>query len=132
MSYSRSRSMLKAVCSRRKKARWSIWKNVLCIGYINYYAGRILASIDDKKVCEGRIGSLQEEPSKINGIQGVDSQPKCGHAASHFLPTSRRIVQFSNGKVYWIVFLSCLTTRVNFVNLLSFRCLNLLISIFLC
>lgn len=41
---------------------------------------------------------LHGEPDKMNKTQGEKSQ------ASHFLPTSRRIVQFSNGKVYSIVF----------------------------
>lgn len=60
--------------------------------------GRILASIEDSKAREGRNeSSLQKDPNKMNGIQGADSQPKCAHS-SHFLPTSRRIVQFSNGK----------------------------------
>lgn len=51
--------------------------------------GRILSSLGDAKVCKDHNGTdarLEEE-----------SQMKGAHLA-HFLPTSRRIVQFSNGK----------------------------------
>lgn len=42
--------------------------------------------------------SLRGERDNTNEGQGENSQSKCLHL-SHFLPTSRRIVQFSNGKV---------------------------------
>lgn len=59
--------------------------------------GRILASAKDMKVYEGYEGSsLHGEPHNLNSIQGEESCTNGGHI-SHFLPTSRRIVQFSNG-----------------------------------
>ncbi|XP_058188983.1 ethanolamine-phosphate cytidylyltransferase-like [Rhododendron vialii] len=59
--------------------------------------GRILASAKDMKVYEGCEGSsLHGEPHNLNSIQGEESCTNGGHI-SHFLPTSRRIVQFSNG-----------------------------------
>lgn len=51
--------------------------------------GRILSSLNDQKNCEDQNGTdLKPQP---------ESQPKVSHM-SQFLPTSRRIVQFSNGK----------------------------------
>ncbi|PSS36374.1 Ethanolamine-phosphate cytidylyltransferase [Actinidia chinensis var. chinensis] len=59
--------------------------------------GRILASVKDMKVCEAHEGSsLHGEPDNTNNNRGEGSHAKGGHI-SHFLPTSRRIVQFSNG-----------------------------------
>ncbi|KAF7820558.1 ethanolamine-phosphate cytidylyltransferase-like [Senna tora] len=51
--------------------------------------GRILSSLGDTKVCKDINGtdSRPQEESQSNGAH-----------ISHFLPTSRRIVQFSNGK----------------------------------
>lgn len=53
--------------------------------------GRILASMVDKEVSEinGECNEISRNP---------ESHLKSKHA-SNFLPTSRRIVQFSNGKV---------------------------------
>ena len=49
------------------------------------------------KVCEVHEGSsLHGEPDNTNNNRGEESHAKGGHI-SHFLPTSRRIVQFSNG-----------------------------------
>lgn len=59
--------------------------------------GRILASAKEIKVCEGQeCSSLHGEPHNLNSIQGEESRANGDHI-SHFLPTSRRIVQFSNG-----------------------------------
>ncbi|XP_057497568.1 ethanolamine-phosphate cytidylyltransferase-like [Actinidia eriantha] len=58
--------------------------------------GRILASVKDMKVCQAHEGSLHGEPDNTNNNRGEESHAKGGHI-SHFLPTSRRIVQFSNG-----------------------------------
>lgn len=59
--------------------------------------GRILASLKDTKVGEdGNQSSLQSESDKLKKNQ-VEKQANGAHV-SHFLPTSRRIVQFSNGK----------------------------------
>lgn len=52
--------------------------------------GRILASMEDKEVSE-----VNEEHNGMN--TSLESHSKSKHA-SNFLPTSRRIVQFSNGK----------------------------------
>lgn len=56
------------------------------------------------KVLEGHDGSSPhgEPNNNLNNIQGEKSPAKGGHI-SHFLATSRRIVQFSiGGKVYLI------------------------------
>ncbi|KAI7989582.1 Ethanolamine-phosphate cytidylyltransferase [Camellia lanceoleosa] len=59
--------------------------------------GRILASAKEIKVREGQeCSSLHGEPHNLNSIQGEESRANGDHI-SHFLPTSRRIVQFSNG-----------------------------------
>ncbi|KAM0036505.1 putative ethanolamine-phosphate cytidylyltransferase [Helianthus debilis subsp. tardiflorus] len=55
--------------------------------------GRILASIEDKNACDGsQESSRNDEPNRMK-----KSVEKSKHA-SNFLPTSRRIVQFSNAK----------------------------------
>ncbi|KAA8535723.1 hypothetical protein F0562_030714 [Nyssa sinensis] len=58
--------------------------------------GRILASAKDTKICEDHQGSYREARN-MNCSQGDESHVD-GRHISHFLPTSRRIVQFSNGK----------------------------------
>lgn len=56
------------------------------------YAGRILTSMQGSKNSDDHTNnSFTEDPHKGNQSSG-------GHL-SQFLPTSRRIVQFSNGKV---------------------------------
>nr|XP_043625102.1 ethanolamine-phosphate cytidylyltransferase-like [Erigeron canadensis] len=52
--------------------------------------GRILASMEDKEVSE-----VDGDCNRMNG--SLENHTKSEHA-SNFLPTSRRIVQFSNGK----------------------------------
>ncbi|KAF8407353.1 hypothetical protein HHK36_006481 [Tetracentron sinense] len=60
--------------------------------------GRILSSVKETKVGEDRNDtSLPEQPHYMNNTQAEESQSD-GAQISHFLPTSRRIVQFSNGK----------------------------------
>ncbi|XP_059636923.1 ethanolamine-phosphate cytidylyltransferase-like [Cornus florida] len=60
--------------------------------------GRILASAKDTKVYEDRHeSSLSQEPRTMKSSQDEESHAKGVHI-SHFLPTSRRIMQFSNGK----------------------------------
>ncbi|THG10198.1 hypothetical protein TEA_013891 [Camellia sinensis var. sinensis] len=59
--------------------------------------GRILASAKEIKVRGSQeCSSLHGEPHNLNSIQGEESRANGDHI-SHFLPTSRRIVQFSNG-----------------------------------
>jgi ethanolamine-phosphate cytidylyltransferase len=53
--------------------------------------GRILSSMNDSKVCEGQSDATSLEDS----YKGTE--PKVANV-SQFLPTSRRIVQFSNGQ----------------------------------
>lgn len=53
--------------------------------------GRILSSSKDKGVCEDQNGA------SLNGDPPKENESKVAHL-SQFLPTSRRIVQFSNGK----------------------------------
>ncbi|WJZ98635.1 hypothetical protein VitviT2T_017146 [Vitis vinifera] len=61
--------------------------------------GRILSYIKDTKTHEDHNGStsLHGERDNTNEAEGEKCQSKGLHL-SHFLPTSRRIVQFSNGK----------------------------------
>ncbi|KAK9268869.1 hypothetical protein L1049_000634 [Liquidambar formosana] len=60
--------------------------------------GRILSSVKDTKVGEYHNNtSVSREPHNINNIQTEEIQSKSAHI-SQFLPTSRRIVQFSNDK----------------------------------
>ncbi|KAK7290413.1 hypothetical protein RIF29_04820 [Crotalaria pallida] len=50
---------------------------------------RILSSLKDPKVCEDHNG---------NDVRHQEESNSKGSRLSHFLPTSRRIIQFSNGK----------------------------------
>lgn len=60
--------------------------------------GRILSSDKDIKVNKEFSDSpLSDKSENLNDSQSRGSLAKGGHV-SHFLPTSRRIVQFSNGK----------------------------------
>lgn len=61
--------------------------------------GRILSYVKDTKTHEDHNGStsLHGERDNTNEAEGEKCQSKGLHL-SHFLPTSRRIVQFSNGK----------------------------------
>lgn len=60
--------------------------------------GRILASLKESKRREdSNISSQYSEPDKMKKLQN-DEKGATSHQISHFLPTSRRIVQFSNGK----------------------------------
>lgn len=60
--------------------------------------GRILSSVKEAKVSENYTdASSLGKPDSKNSIKTGESQEKCRNI-SHFLPTSRRIVQFSNGK----------------------------------
>lgn len=61
--------------------------------FYNYvHVGRILSSTRDKQVCGDDNNML------LKGDSHKENQFKAAHL-SQFLPTSRRIVQFSNGKV---------------------------------
>lgn len=67
--------------------------------------GRILASQKDSKSHEDdNVSSQHIETDKMNKLEN-DKKVANGQQMSHFLPTSRRIVQFSNGKVYHLCFL---------------------------
>ncbi|KAK6139725.1 hypothetical protein DH2020_026535 [Rehmannia glutinosa] len=60
--------------------------------------GRILSSIEDVKADKACSESSHTgESDNLNNTQSSKSLANGGHV-SHFLPTSRRIVQFSNGK----------------------------------
>ncbi|KAK6147464.1 hypothetical protein DH2020_018376 [Rehmannia glutinosa] len=62
--------------------------------------GRILSSIEDVKADKACSESSHTgESDNLNNTQSSKSLANGGHV-SHFLPTSRRIVQFSNGKVW--------------------------------
>lgn len=72
--------------------------------------GRILGSLRDRKVSE------DHNDTSLNGDPIKESQPKGAHL-SQFLPTSRRIVQFSNGKVSFLLsqWIPYLTSICNYV-----------------
>ncbi|XP_057980492.1 ethanolamine-phosphate cytidylyltransferase-like isoform X2 [Malania oleifera] len=60
--------------------------------------GRILSSVKDTKACEDNDDTtLHKGSHNTNKSRAEESHSKAAHL-SHFLPTSRRIVQFSNGK----------------------------------
>lgn len=72
----------------------------MCVCVLFLYVGRILASIEEKKGTQVSNESLENgEHNEMN--KSVESLLKCKNASS-FLPTSRRIVQFSNGKVLYL------------------------------
>ena len=63
-------------------------------------AGRMLLCVRERSVSENRNhSSLQRQFSHGHGQKLEDGGSGSGTRVSHFLPTSRRIVQFSNGKV---------------------------------
>lgn len=55
------------------------------------HVGRILSSTKDEKACGGHNDASVKGDRNESGSKGAH--------LSQFLPTSRRIVQFSNGKV---------------------------------
>ncbi|KAL0308320.1 UNVERIFIED_CONTAM: Ethanolamine-phosphate cytidylyltransferase [Sesamum radiatum] len=61
-----------------------------------YIVGRILSCMKDAK-SDKLFSESSGEVDNLNNRQSSKSQVNGGHI-SHFLPTSRRIVQFSNGK----------------------------------
>lgn len=68
--------------------------------------GRILSTDKDIKVNKEFSESPRSGKSEnLNDSQSTGSLAKGGHV-SHFLPTSRRIVQFSNGKVNLLYFVT--------------------------
>lgn len=84
------------------------------------YAGRILSWVKDvnaDKLC--LESSHADESGNLNSNPINKSRAKDGHVSS-FLPTSRRIVQFSNGKVYFTPLL-CLYYPAENVNKFIFK-----------
>lgn len=77
------------------------YDDILAVSSFNDYiflnAGRILA-VNDTKVCEDPDDKLSSPGDSFNGHQSNSAH------VSQFLPTSRRIVQFSNGKVFLMSF----------------------------
>lgn len=66
---------------------------------IDTFAGRILAftsNVENKILSADKF--LLDQIQKDEGTKSEENRPK-GFQLSSFLPTSRRIVQFSNGKV---------------------------------
>lgn len=65
--------------------------------------GRMLLCVRERSVPESpKKSSMQRQFSSGHGQRSEDGGTNTGSRISHFLPTSRRIVQFSNGKVCWI------------------------------
>lgn len=64
-------------------------------------AGRMLLCVRERSVSDSHShSSLQRQFSHgHNSPKFEDGASSAGTRVSHFLPTSRRIVQFSNGKV---------------------------------
>lgn len=68
--------------------------------------GRILGSLKGSKGSEdSNVSSQQSETDKMNKFEN-DKKVANSQQMSHFLPTSRRIVQFSNGKVLFLYLVS--------------------------
>ncbi|KAK9097693.1 hypothetical protein Syun_024738 [Stephania yunnanensis] len=60
--------------------------------------GRILSFMKDAESSDSGVNKmLTEQPQHLDSKQ-AEKSPSGGSQTSHFLPTSRRIVQFSNGK----------------------------------
>jgi ethanolamine-phosphate cytidylyltransferase len=65
-----------------------------------YVAGRMLLCVRERSFSDKRNhSSLQRQFSSGHGQKIDDSGSGSATRISHFLPTSRRIVQFSNGRV---------------------------------
>lgn len=64
--------------------------------------GRILASLKNSKGSEDSNESSQHNEIIIMNKLKNDKKVANCQQMSYFVPTSRRIVQFSNGKVYFI------------------------------
>lgn len=75
---------------------------VWCNLYDQISLGRVLSSMKNTKVQQDCSGSSQSgEVDNVENLNPVKDHAKGGQI-SHFLPTSRRIVQFSNGKVHQV------------------------------
>lgn len=65
-----------------------------------YKLGRMLLCVRERSTSDSHNhSSLQRQFSHGHGHKSEDGGAGSGTRISHFLPTSRRIVQFSNGKV---------------------------------
>lgn len=64
------------------------------------YTGRMLLCVRERSISDNQNhSSLQRQFSHGHSQKFEDGGSGSGTRISHFLPTSRRIVQFSNGKV---------------------------------
>lgn len=64
------------------------------------FAGRMLLCVRERAISDSHNhSSLQRQFSHGHSQKFEDGGSGSGTRVSHFLPTSRRIVQFSNGKV---------------------------------
>lgn len=85
-------------------------------------AGRMLLCTRERSIIDSHNhSSLQRQFSHGHSPKIEDGEPGTGASTrvSHFLPTSRRIVQFSNGKV-------CTMTKVHPQNLILL-CVSLIL-----
>jgi hypothetical protein len=71
---------------------------LMLIGYC-YMIGRMLLCVRERSSDAHNHSSLQRQFSSGHGQKVDDTGSGTGTRVSHFLPTSRRIVQFSNSKV---------------------------------
>jgi hypothetical protein len=80
------------------------------------FVGRMLLCVRERAISDSNNhSSLQRQFSHGHGQKFEDGGSGTGTRVSHFLPTSRRIVQFSNGKVCTMGVL-CLSVRVFVLN----------------
>lgn len=76
-----------------------------------FCTGRMLLCVRERSISDSHShSSLQRQFSHGHGQKFDDGGSGSGTRVSHFLPTSRRIVQFSNGKV-------CYRNTVNIISL---------------
>lgn len=76
------------------------------------FAGRMLLCVRERAISDSNNhSSLQRQFSHGHSQKFEDGGSGTGTRVSHFLPTSRRIVQFSNGKVCTMGVL-CLSVHV--------------------
>lgn len=88
------------ILAKSNEISYLLWV-MLVLNHI--FVVRILSSSKSRNTPQDCSNSSPTgEADSINNKCGEEKQAKGGHI-SHFLPTSRRIVQFSNGKVPQIV-----------------------------
>lgn len=83
-----------------KCLRGIVYNLIVLIVIIIICEGRILSYMKDVEAKKAHLESGHSGEFENLTIPGSEESRVNGGHISHFLPTSRRIVQFSNGKVY--------------------------------